>query len=77
MDITYFIRKNNNTHNEICDTASIKLSKNNETYYGGVQWGHHKPNNIIDFINTDCDKLHFNSWLNSLGYEVVIEEPFM
>lgn len=77
MNVTYFIRDNNNTYSEPCDTASVKLVKNNQTYYGGAQWGHHKPNNIIDFINADCNKLYFNSWLSSLGYEVVIEEPQM
>jgi|688.fasta_scaffold06730_21 hypothetical protein len=75
MDITYYIRNNNNDYTEFCNSATIKLKKDNKTYYGGVQWGHHEPSDIVDFIKTDCNQLQFNTWLQSLGYEIIIEEP--
>ena len=77
MDITYFIRNNNNSYNEVCDVASIKVVKNNQIYYGGVQWGHHEPIDAIEFIKTNCDQIRFHEWLNSVGYEIVLENPPM
>lgn len=77
MNITYFIRVDNNTYSEPCSCASIELSKDGKTYFGGSQWGFHTPSNTVQFINADCNKLYFNSWLSSLGYELIIEEPQM
>jgi len=74
MDITYYIRNDNNTYAEPCSCASIKLSKNNKIYYGGAQWGFHTPSNIVDFINVNCDEVSFNQWVNSLGFSIIIEE---
>lgn len=74
MDVTYFIRNNNNSYQEFCDVATIRLIKNEQTYYGGISWGHHQPTNIIEYINTDCNQINFNSWVNSMQYEIVVEE---
>lgn len=76
MNITYFIRVDNNTYNEPCSCASIKLSKDSKTYFGGAQWGFHTPSSTVQSINVDCDQVSFNKWVESLGYEIIIEEPF-
>lgn len=76
MNITYFIRDNNNTYSEPCSCASIELSKDGKTYFGGAQWGFHAPSNVVQFINVDCDQVSFNKWVASLGYEIIIEQPF-
>jgi hypothetical protein len=74
MNITYYIRNDNKEYNELCSSATIELTKDNKTYYAGSQWGHHTPSNCINFVNTNCDQLPLQGWINSLGYEVVITE---
>ena len=74
MNITYFIRNNDNEYPEACNKATIKLTKNNSTFYGGAQWGQHTPSGVVDYINANCDELMFIVWANSLGYEMVVAE---
>jgi len=72
--ITYFIRDNNNTYSEVCDAAGMKLKKNNKFYYGGVQWGDHKPTDVIEYITTTPEQKKFEDWCQTLGYEFVVAE---
>lgn len=72
--ITYYIRNNDNSYNEFCDKATIKITKNNKIFYGGVQWGWHNPTDTIDYIQADANELNFYIWINSLGYSIA-EEP--
>ena len=74
MQVTYFIRNNDNEYNEFCSKASIKLKKGTKIYYGGVQIGEHNPSDVVDFIVADLEQLNFYDWLSSLGYSVV-QEP--
>lgn len=71
MDITYYIRENSNEYPEPCSSAIIEIIKNGKKYYGGAQWGHHTPSNVVNFINANCDQLNFISWIISIGYEPV------
>lgn len=75
MQITYYIRNNDNSYNEFCDKAMIKIKKNNQIFYGGVQWGHHSPTDIIEYIQADANEISFYGWVSSLDYTIVIEEP--
>jgi len=75
MEITYFIRNNNNEYPELCSKATIKLQKNNQIYYGGVQWGSIQPSNCVIYISTLLDNLSFDDWIETNGYKRVIEEP--
>lgn len=77
MEVTYYIRDNNNEYNEFCDKATIKITKNNKTFYAGIQWGTHTPTNVVNFIVVNIDELNFYDWATSLGYEVVLEDPSM
>jgi len=74
MEITYFIRNNNNEYSELCSKATIKLQKNNQIYYGGVQWGSIQPSNCVIYISTLLDTLSFDDWIMSNDYKRVIEE---
>jgi hypothetical protein len=74
MEITYFIRNNNNEYAELCSRATIKLEKDKEIYYGGVQWGSVQPSNCVIYISTLIDVLSFDDWFASNGYKRVIEE---
>lgn len=73
MEITYFIRNNNNSYSEPCDVASIKITKNNKIYYVGARWGWHIPSDVIESKQADVDKLGFHEWIDSLGYTIVEE----
>ena len=74
MNITYFIRDNDNYYSETCDKASIKIKKDNKIYYCAACWGSHTPTNVVNFIVVDPDKLNFLDWLISLGYVIVEEQ---
>jgi len=74
MNITYFIRDNDNYYSEPCDKASIKIKKDNKIYYCAACWGSHAPTDVVNFIVTDPDNLNLLDWLNSLSYIVIKEE---
>lgn len=74
MKITYFIRDNNNNYSELCNIASIELTKNKKTYYLGCQWGENNPTDAIECIITEPEILESTQWLNSLGYEIVQQQ---
>ena len=74
MNITYFIRDNDDFYPEPCDKASIKIKKDNKIYYCAACWGSHSPSNIIHFIVANPNELNLLDWIISLGYEPVVDE---
>ena len=74
MNITYFIRDNDNFYPEPCDKASAKIKKDNKIYYCAACWGSHTPTNVVNFIVTNPNDLNLLDWINSLGYSVIEEE---
>lgn len=74
MEMTYFIRDNNNEYPELCSRATIKLQKDKKIYYGGVQWGSTQPSNCVLYVTTLLNDKSFDEWILSNGYERIVEE---